>query len=129
MLCYVLDFVLAAVHGHGRGTRLGICLVQQQCFSCVIASAACVNAHKCCVMFLVLSRRHCTGMDEARALVHALCSSCVSCVVSPLLHASMMINIVFCMDLYNYGEELHSFLEHTQVTKMSTPQYKLFPTH
>ena len=26
---------MLVVHGHGRGTRLGMCLVQQQCVSCV----------------------------------------------------------------------------------------------
>ena len=31
MLYYVLDFITLVVHGHGRGTHLGTCLVQQQC--------------------------------------------------------------------------------------------------
>ena len=36
MLCFVVDYITLAVNGHGRGTRLGTCLVQRQCFSCVI---------------------------------------------------------------------------------------------
>ena len=80
MFCYVLDFVTLVVHGHGRGTLLGTCLVQQQCVSCAVAFAACINANKCCVTFLISLHWLCTGMDEARALVHALCSSSVSCV-------------------------------------------------
>ena len=67
--------------------RLGTCLVQLQCVSCVVASAACVNANKCCVLFFISLHLLCTGMDEARALVRALCSSSVSPVSSPLLHA------------------------------------------
>ena len=87
MFCYVLDFITLVVHGHGRGTHLGTWLVQQQCVSCAIAFAACVNVDKCYVVFLIPLRWLCTGMDEARALVHALCSSSVSLVSSPLLHA------------------------------------------
>ena len=30
---------------------------------------------------------------------------------------------------YGYGNKLHSFLERTQVTQMSNPQYEVFPTH
>ena len=75
------------VHGHGRGTLLGTCLVQLQCVSCVVASAACVAPNKCCVFFLISSHLLCTGMDEARALVRALCNSSVSSVPWPLLHA------------------------------------------
>ena len=33
-------------------------------------------------------------MDDARALVHALCSTSVSCVPWRLLHASMLINVM-----------------------------------
>ena len=68
------------MHRHGRGTRLGTCLVQLQCVSCVVASAACVTANKCCVLFFISLHLLCTGIDEARALVHALCNSNVSCV-------------------------------------------------
>ena len=78
MFCYVLDFIILVVHGHGRGALLGTCLVQHQCVLYTIAFAACVNAEKCSVMFLISLHLLCTGMDEARALVHALCSSSVS---------------------------------------------------
>ena len=96
MLCFVVDYIMLAVNGHGRGTRLDTCLVQQQCASYVVASAACVIANKCCVLFLISLHLLCMGMDEARALVHALCSCSVSPVSSPLLHASLLINVVFC---------------------------------
>ena len=43
----------------------------------------------------------CTGMDEAHALVWALCNSIVSPVSLPLLHAWMPINVVFCWWLYD----------------------------
>ena len=36
------------MHGHGRGTRLGTCLVQLQPVSCVAASAARVAADQRC---------------------------------------------------------------------------------
>ena len=75
------------VHGHGRGTLLGTCLVQLQCVSYVVASAACVTADKCCVLFLIALHLLCTVMDEARALVRAFCNCSVSAVPWPLLHA------------------------------------------
>ena len=74
----VLDFITPIVHVHGRGTRLGTCLVHVQCVSCVVASAACVTADKCSVLLMMTQLRLCTGMDEARALVRALCNSSVS---------------------------------------------------
>ena len=40
------------------------------------------------------------GMDEARALVHALCSCNVSPVSSPLLHALQLINDLFLISLH-----------------------------
>ena len=84
---FFLYFIALVVHGHGRGTRLGTCLVQLQCVSCVIASAACVAPNKCCALFLISLHLLCTGMDEACALVRALCSCNVSSVPWPLLHA------------------------------------------
>ena len=96
MFCYVLDFITLVVHGHERGTRVGTCLVQQQCISCAVAFAACVNANKCFVMFFILLHWLCTGMDEPHVSPHALCSSSVSRVLWPLLHASMVINVLSC---------------------------------
>ena len=58
--------------------RLGTCLVQLQCVSCVTAFAACVAPNKYCVLFLISLQLLCMGMDEARALVHALWNSSVS---------------------------------------------------
>ena len=89
-------FNMLAVHGHGRGTRLGTCLVQQQCVSCVVVFAVCVNANKCSAIFLILLHWLCMGMDEARALVHALCNNSVSHVPWPLLHASILTNVLLC---------------------------------
>ena len=78
MLCFVLDFITPVVHGHGRGMRLGTCLVHVQCVSYVVASVACATADKCSVLFLISAHLLCTGMDEARASVRALCNSSVS---------------------------------------------------
>ena len=39
-------------------------------------------------------------MDEAHALVRALCNSCVSLVPWPLLHASMLKNDLFLISLH-----------------------------
>ena len=47
------------MHGHGQGTRLGTCLVQLQCVSCVVASAACVIADKCSVLLLIIMTPGC----------------------------------------------------------------------
>ena len=55
-----------------------------------------MTAKKCSVLFLISLHLLCMGMDEACALVHALCSCSVSSVSLPLLHASMLINVVFC---------------------------------
>ena len=71
MLCLVVDYITPAVNGHGRGMRLGTCLVQQPCVFCAVASAACVTANKCCVFFLISLHLLPTGMDEAPALVRA----------------------------------------------------------
>ena len=70
------------MHGHGQGTRLGTCLVQLHCVSCVVASAACVTADKCGVLLMMTQCGLCTGMDEACTLVRALCNSNVSRVSS-----------------------------------------------
>ena len=78
MLCYDLEFITLIVHGHERGMRLGTCLVQQQCVSCAVAFATCINANKCFVIFLISLHWLCMSMDEAHALVQALCSSSVS---------------------------------------------------
>ena len=103
MFCYVLDCITLVVHGHGRGTHLDTCLVQQLCVSCAMAFVACVNVSKCSVMFLISLHWLCTGMDEARTLVHALCSSNVSRVPWPLLHASMLVNVLLCSSFYEAG--------------------------
>ena len=87
MFYYVLDSITLVVDGHGRGTRLGTCLVQLQGVSCAVAFAACVNANKCSVTFLISLYWMCMGMDEARTLVCAFRNSSVSPVSSPLLHA------------------------------------------
>ena len=68
---------MLAVHGHGQGTRLGMCLVYA---AGVVAFVACVNADDFSVIYLILLHQLCMGMDEASALVRALCSSCGRCV-------------------------------------------------
>ena len=96
-----LHFITPVVHGHGQGTHLGTCLVQLQCVSCVVAFAACVTTNKCCVLFLISLHLLCTSMDEARTLVRALCNYSVSPMSSPLLHAWLLINVVFCWWWHN----------------------------
>ena len=91
MLCFVLDFIALVVHGHGQGTRLGTCIVHVQCVSCVIASAACITANKCSVLLMMTQRWLCTGMDEARTLVRALCNSNVS-------RVSLLCSMFQCFD-------------------------------
>ena len=75
-------------------------LVHALCISvvCLVCRGlcACVNANKCSVMFLISLYWLCTGMDEARVLVHALCNTSVSCIPWPLLHASMLRNVLLC---------------------------------
>ena len=56
----------------------------------VWAFAACVNIF----MFLISLHWLCTGMDEARPLVHALCSTSVACIPWLFLHASMLTNVL-----------------------------------
>ena len=109
-----LILLKSAVHRHGRGTRLGTCLVYAPC---VVAFVACVNADEFSVMYLILLNsvvhghgqgtclstylvlepcvvcrefaaavnvsicQLCIGMEEASALVSALCSSCVRLVL------------------------------------------------
>ena len=80
-MCFVVDYMMPAVHGHGRGTPLGTCLVQLQCVSCVVASTVCMTTNKCCVLLLIIWRQLCMGMDKAHALVHTLCSSSASCLL------------------------------------------------
>ena len=87
---------MLAEHGHGRGTCLCTCLVYA---ACVVAFVACVNGDEFSVMYLILLHQFCMGMDEARALVLVLCSSSVSPVSSPLLHASILKNDLFLISL------------------------------
>ena len=84
---FCVDYITLAMNGHGRGTPLGTCLVLLQCVSCVVSFAARVTANAFCVLFLISLHMLCMGMDEARALVRALCNSSVSPVSLPLLHA------------------------------------------
>ena len=82
---------MLTMHGHGRGTCLCTCLVYA---ACVVAFVVCVNGDEFSVMYLVLLHQFCMGMDEARALVHILCSNSVSHALWPLPYASMQINIL-----------------------------------
>ena len=59
-----------------------------------------MTAKKCSVLFLISLHLLCTGMNEARALVRALCSCSVSPVSSPLLHVSLVINDLFLISLH-----------------------------
>ena len=91
MLCFVLHFITPIVHRHGRGTRLGTCLVHAQCVSCIVASAACMPAHKYSVLLMMTQCWLCMGMDEARALVRSLCNSSVS-------RVSLLCSMFQCFD-------------------------------
>ena len=62
------------VHGHGRGTHLGRCLVYA---AFIVAFVACFNGYEFSVLYLILLHQLCMGMDDASALVRALCLSYV----------------------------------------------------
>ena len=51
-------------------------------------------------LFLISLHLLCTGMDEAGALVRALCNYSVASVAWPLLHASMLINDLYLISLH-----------------------------
>ena len=72
----VLDFITPVVHGHGRGTLLGMCLVQLQCVSCIATSVATWLLMN--YLFFISLHLLSTGMDKARALVRALWNNSVS---------------------------------------------------
>ena len=66
-------------------------------------------------------------MDEARALVHALCNNTASPVLSPLLHASMLKNDLFLISLHllctgmDDARALVRALCNSSVSPMSSP--------
>ena len=80
MLCFVLDFITPVVHGHGRGMRLGTCLVQLQCVFCAVASAACVIADKLSILDFItpVVHGHGRGTRLGTCLVQLQCVSCVA---------------------------------------------------
>ena len=68
------------MHGHGQGTRLGTCLVQLQCVSCLAASAAWVAANELSVLDFITSvvHGHGRGMRLGTCLVQLQCVSYVT---------------------------------------------------
>ena len=68
------------MHGHGRGTRLGTCLVKLQCVFYAVASAACVIAYKCSVVDFItpVVHGHGRGMRLGTCLVQLQCVSYVA---------------------------------------------------
>ena len=80
MLCFVLDCITLVVHGHGRGTCLGTCLVQLQCVSYVAASVARVATNKLSVLDFITSivHGHGQGTRLGTCLVQLQCVSCVT---------------------------------------------------
>ena len=77
---YVLDFITPVVHGHGRGMRFGTCLVQLQCVSCVVASAACMTAKTWSVFDFITPIVHGNGQGTrlGTCLVQLQCVSYVA---------------------------------------------------
>ena len=65
---------MLVVHRHGQDMRLGTCLVYA---AFVVAFVTCINGYEFSVLYLILLHQLCMGMDDASALVHALCLSCV----------------------------------------------------
>ena len=65
---------MLVVHGHGRGMRLGTCLVSA---AFVVAFVACINGYEFSVLYLILLHQLCMDMDEVHTLVRALCLSYV----------------------------------------------------
>ena len=75
----IVDFITPVVHGHGRGTRLGTCLVQLQCVSCVAASAARVlQINDLLLISLHVVHGHGRGTRLGTCLVQLQCVSCVA---------------------------------------------------
>ena len=64
---------MLVLHGHARGMRLGTCLVY---VAFVMAFVACFNGYEFCILYLTLLHQLCIGMDDASALIRALCLSC-----------------------------------------------------
>ena len=71
-----LVLLKSAVHGHGRGKRLGTCLLYAPC---VVAFVAYVNAYKFSVIYLILLNSvvhgHGRGMHLGTCLVLCACTS------------------------------------------------------
>ena len=68
------------MHGHGRGTRLGTCLVQLQCVYYIVASAACVITNKYNVFFDFIcpktyARKHRNGVIQNNTLLLQLATN------------------------------------------------------
>ena len=74
---YVPDLLKSAVHGHGRGMRLGTCLIYAPC---VMAFVACVNADEFSVMYLILLNSVVHGHEQGTRLSTCLVlEPCVVC--------------------------------------------------
>ena len=74
------------VHGHGRGTRLGTCLVYALC---VVAFVACVSGDTFSVVYLILLKSVVHGHGRGQRLgTYLVLEPCVSCVMS-LQHVSV----------------------------------------
>ena len=65
---------MAVVHGHRQGMCLSTCLVY---VAVVVAFVACFNGHEFSILYLILLHQLCISMDDASALVRALCLRCV----------------------------------------------------
>ena len=82
---------MLVVRGHGQGTRLSMCLLYAKF---VVTFVACVNGYEFSVLHLILLHQLCMGMDDASALVRALCLSFVhpvSRVCSMCLYFNMLV--------------------------------------
>ena len=77
------------MQGHGRGTRLGTCLVNA---ACVVAFVARMNADKFSVMYLILLKSPVHGHGRDTRLGTCLVYARVSW---PLLHVRMLMNFQF----------------------------------
>ena len=88
-MCQCLNMLV--VHGHGRGKRLGTCLV---CTTCVVAIVACKTGDgSCCPNSLYANKQHADSRQQSRSFTNK---------VSNKKDNFPHINIFVCDDRANY---------------------------
>ena len=129
MLCFVIDYITPAVKEHGRGTRLGTCLVQLQCVSCATASATRVAANKLFVLHFIthVVHGHGRGTRLGTCLVQLQCVSCVAASIARVAaNKFFVLNIVTLVHGHGRCTRLGTcFVEQQCVSCVHTLQHVL----